>query len=75
MARYVNMDAADDIIANNTPISEWVDSIYVTWIPTTAFRNEDSTPIDNDTQVILISDAPDISDWYISSEQKFIPGS
>ena len=72
MFRYVSQDAADNIIANNTPLSEWYNVPGATFGLISELRNEDNTPIDIDTQTILISDTPEISDWYISADLKFV---
>lgn len=70
--RYVTQEKADEIIANNSPISEWYWGAGATSYSLSELRNEDSTPIDVNTQIILIEDTPEITDWYIDVEQKFI---
>lgn len=70
--RVVTHDAADDIIANNTPISEWQDGESITWSSVESLKNEDGSTIDATTQTMLIEDAPDIDDWAIDVELAFI---
>ena len=50
-------------------MSEWGPSPY---IALSNLANEDSTPIDVDTQSIMKDDVPDISDWYFNTELAFI---
>ena len=72
MVRVVTQDAADVIIANNTPISEWQDGQAIAWRPVASLKNEDNTAIDVSTQTMLIADAPDIDDWSINVELSFV---
>ena len=72
LARIATQDAADVIIANNTPISEWQDGQAIGWRPVASLKNEDRSAIDVSTQTMLIVDAPDIDDWAINVELSFI---
>lgn len=65
-------DDVDDIIANSTPISELIFG-NVASMPIDALANEDSTPINVETQIVdRDAVSTEIDDYYISTELKFI---
>lgn len=65
-------DDVDDIIANNTPISNIIFG-NVDSLPIDVLANEDSTPINVDTQIVDRDVVPtNIDDYAISTELRFI---
>lgn len=62
-------NVAETAVANNTPLSQLGGNV----LAFDQFRNEDSTPINVETQTISVDDIPDLDNWYFNVELRFIP--
>lgn len=62
-------NVAESAVADNTPLSQLVGNICAF----DQFLNEDSTPINVETQTISVDDIPDLDNWYFNVELRFIP--
>lgn len=62
-------DVAESAVANNTPLSELSGNVCAF----DQILNEDSTPINVETQTISVDDIPDLAEWYYNVELRFIP--